>query len=378
MSIATNSEPKTSGSVAMMPDGAILNAIPHVVLILDKDDRILEANTAAEAFFHAGISLLRHTPISELVAFGSPLLALMDQVRRTHVSINEYNVDLGTPRTQSERLVDVYGAPLPDTDDGMILILQQRSMAQMIERQFTHRAAARSVSGLASMLAHEIKNPLSGIRGAAQLLEMNQDDDGRAWTQMICTETDRIRDLVDRMEVFGDERPIPKEPVNIHSVLNHVHRLAQTGFAEHISIEEIYDPSLPPLSGDKDRLIQAVLNLTKNAAEAIGPDRTDGRIVLTSAYRPGVHLTLPGTRTRVSLPLMITVEDNGPGIPDDISEHLFDPFVSTKRTGSGLGLALVAKIVRDHGGVIEFDTQPGKTVFKVLMPLHPSTDEEPH
>jgi two-component system, NtrC family, nitrogen regulation sensor histidine kinase GlnL len=246
-------------------------------------------------------------------------------------------------------------------------------MAQMIERQLTHRAAARSVSGLASVLAHEIKNPLSGIRGAAQLLEPGLKEEDRALAQLICTETDRIRNLVDRMEVFGDERPLGVEPVNIHQVLDHVKRLAETGFLGDARISIEFDPSLPPVPGNRDKLIQAFLNLVKNATEAIAEGREagreTGRIVLRTAFRPGMRLAVPGTGARVSLPLMIEVEDNGPGVAEALKPHLFDPFVTTKRTGSGLGLALVAKIIGDHGGVIECESVPKHTVFRVLLPL---------
>lgn len=356
-------------------EAAILNAMPHVVVILGPDGDIRDANSSAENFFDGGVAILRRSRLEDLVAFGSPLLALVAQVRRTQVSVNEYNIDLGMPRSQDERLVDVYCTPFGDTPGSLLLIMQQRNMAKMIERHMTHRAAARSVSGLASVLAHEIKNPLSGIRGAAQLLEMTQDDEGRAWTQLICTETDRIRDLVDRMEVFGDERPIPRDAVNIHSVLDHVARLGRTGFAAGVAIEEHYDPSLPLVSGDHDQLIQVFLNLVKNAAEAIGSTTGDGRIVLSTAFRSGVHLKAPGSQSRVSLPMMISIEDNGPGIAPDMRRHLFDPFVTSRISGSGLGLALVAKIVHDHDGVIEFDSEPGKTVFRVLLPLHAEPEQ---
>jgi two-component system nitrogen regulation sensor histidine kinase GlnL len=222
---------------------------------------------------------------------------------------------------------------------------------------------------MAQVLAHEIKNPLSGIRGAAQLLEPGLKDEDRALTQLICTETDRIRTLVDRMEVFGDERPLVAEPVNIHSVLDHVKRLAESGFAERIKIGVEFDPSLPPVAGNRDKLIQAFLNLVKNAAEAIQEGREHGRIMLRTAFRPGVRLAVPGTGTRVSLPLMIEVEDSGPGVAEQLKPHLFDPFVTTKRTGTGLGLALVAKIIGDHGGVIECESESKRTVFRVLLPL---------
>jgi len=351
----------------------LLAAMPHPILVLSEDERIVYANAAAEGFFKISLAVLKRQKLDEIIAFGSPLLALVAQVRRTGATVNEYGVDLGTPRIGAGKLVDVYGGPVPETPELMMLMLQQRSMALMIERQLTHRAAARTVSGMAAVLAHEIKNPLSGIRGAAQLLEAGLPDADRELTQLICAETDRIRNLVDRMEVFGDERPLPREPVNIHVVLNHVKKLAQSGFARGIRISEEYDPSLPPVPGSHDKLIQAFLNLVKNAAEAINERHSDrgepGRVIITTAFRPGVRLSVPGSEARVSLPLMIQIEDNGPGVPESLQPHLFDPFVTTKRTGTGLGLALVAKIIRDHGGIIEFERQPKRTIFRVLLPM---------
>jgi two-component system nitrogen regulation sensor histidine kinase GlnL len=347
----------------------LLSVLPHPILVLGDDDRVLYANAAAETFFSLSQGVLKRQTLPEIIAFSSPLSALVGQVRRTGATVNEYGIDVGLPRSGAQKLVDVFAGAMPDHAGLIVLMLQQRSMAQMIERQLTHRAAARSVSGLAAVLAHEIKNPLSGIRGAAQLLEPGVKDDDRALTQLICTETDRIRNLVDRMEVFGDERPVGEEPVNIHQVLDHVMRLAQTGFAEGIKFSVEFDPSLPPLAGSRDKLIQAFLNLVKNAAEAIQEGRDSGRITLRTAFRPGMRLGMPGSGARVSLPLMIEVEDTGPGVPESLKPHLFDPFVTTKRTGTGLGLALVAKIIGDHGGVIECESVPKQTVFRVLLPL---------
>jgi two-component system nitrogen regulation sensor histidine kinase GlnL len=222
---------------------------------------------------------------------------------------------------------------------------------------------------MASMLAHEIKNPLSGIRGAAQLLESGLDDADRALTRLICEETDRIVRLVDRMEVFSDARPLWREKINIHAILDHVKRVAQSGFARHIRFVEDYDPSLPPIAANRDQLVQALLNLVKNAAESIG-DAVDGEITLKTAFRPGVSFRTVGDRNTVGLPFEVCVRDNGPGVPDDIAAHLFEPFVTTKSSGTGLGLALVAKIINDHGGVIECDSLPRRTAFRILLPMY--------
>jgi two-component system, NtrC family, nitrogen regulation sensor histidine kinase GlnL len=356
---------------------AVLDALPHPVIMINADDKIANANAAAESFFEASLPLLRRHRLSDVVPFGSPLLSLIEQVRARGAAVNEYKVDLSTPRNPGERLVDLHVAPLPERPDHVVVMLQERTIADKMDRQLTHRGAARSVTALAAMLAHEIKNPLSGIRGAAQLLEQSAADDDRPLTRLICDEADRIVKLVDRMEVFTDERPIEREPVNIHRVFEHVKRLAQSGFARHIKFIEEYDPSLPPVLANRDQLIQVFLNLVKNAAESIGESATDGEIHLTTAFRPGVRLSLPGSKARVSLPLEFCIKDSGPGVPDDLLAHLFEPFVTTKPAGSGLGLALVAKIIGDHGGIIECESQPRHTIFRVLMPMFLGNDAGP-
>src|SRR5579875_2355230 len=346
----------------------ILAALPEPLMVLDGDDRIAYVNAAAEQLLDTGAATLIGTALGDMLPQDGPLFALVRSVRETGHSVSEYGVTLETPRLPT-RLVDIQAAPLSETGDRVLLTFQERSIANKIDRQLTHRNAARSVTAMAAMLAHEVKNPLSGIRGAAQLLEENVGTADRELTRLICDETDRICALVDRMDVFSDRRPIERGDVNIHEVLERVRRAAQSGFARNVRFVEQYDPSLPPVHGNRDLLIQTFLNLVKNAAEAAPAQ--GGEIQLATSYQHGVRMTVAGSDSRVHLPLMVTVTDNGEGIPEDIRPHLFDPFVSTKHNGSGLGLALVAKVIGDHGGVIEFDSQPRRTTFRVHLPVAP-------
>jgi len=346
----------------------ILEALPHVILAVRADGTIADANAAAENFFEMSKPHLIGAALDKILPFGSSLLTLIAEVRERGAAINEYKVDLGR-FAAGERRVDAHCAPLRGDRGDVLVVLQERTIAEKIDRQLTHRGAARSVSALAAMLAHEIKNPLSGIRGAAQLLESGLGDEDRALTRLICDETDRIVRLVDRMEAFSDQRPLKREKINIHSVLDHVKQLARSGFARQVRFTENYDPSLPPLAGDRDQLVQVFLNLIKNAAEALG-DAPHGEIELSTAFRPGVSLRTRGQDRAVGLPLEFCVRDNGPGVPEEILVHIFDPFVTTKTSGTGLGLALVAKIINDHGGVIECESKPGRTCFRILMPMY--------
>ncbi|MGH6946287.1 MAG: two-component system sensor histidine kinase NtrB [Kiloniellales bacterium] len=347
--------------------GQLLNALAEPVFLIDAEGQLAFANLAAEQFFKTSVTALNGRPLTDFLPADSPIFGLIGAVRAGGHSVSEYGITIESPRIGSHFVsVDVSAV---GENDGVVVALQQRSIARKIDNQLVHRNAARSVTAMAAMLAHEVKNPLSGIRGAAQLLEQDASPDARQLTRLITEEADRIVALVDHMEMFADDRPIPRGPVNIHEVLNHVRRLASHGFGRHLRFLEAYDPSLPPVYGNRDLLIQTLLNLVKNAAEAV--PHKGGEILLSTSYRHSVRLAVPGSNSRIDLPLLVSVQDNGAGIPEDLRAHLFDPFVTGKAGGKGLGLALVAKIVGDHGGVVEFDSEPRRTIFRMLLPKAP-------
>ena len=343
----------------------ILDALTTAVIMVDPQQRIREVNAAAEQLFESSRIHLCDRLLEDFLPDDSAVFYLVRQALADGADVSEHDVGLNTPRT-GHRVVGITVTPLLERTGWVVVAINEHSIAVKMGQQFTHRHAARSVTAMAAMLAHEIKNPLSGIRGAAQLLELNAPPEDKPLTQLICEEADRIVALVNRMDVFS-QRPLERQAVNIHRVLEHVRRVAENGFARSVRFFESYDPSLPPVLGNRDQLIQVFLNLLKNAAEAVVAGR--GEITLATAYQHGVRVAVPASRTRLHLPLLVSIHDNGSGIPEDLHQHLFDPFVTTKPNGSGLGLALVAKIINDHGGIIEFDTQPGRTVFRVMLPM---------
>jgi two-component system nitrogen regulation sensor histidine kinase GlnL len=360
---------------ARLPDaGLLLSALPVPVVLLDSRDRFRYANHAAEQFLGISASQLSQLALNDLVPPDNPIFLLIAQVRQSDVTVSDHDMSLESPRLR-KRGITVQGTPLPEEPGAVLLVLQDASTARSLDRQLSFRSAARSVTGMAAILAHEVKNPLSGIRGAAQLLETTVPEADRELTILICEEADRIRALVDRMEIFG-AKPIERRALNIHRVLEHVRRLAQSGFASQVRFAESYDPSLPPVWGNRDQLVQVILNLVKNAAEALAEAAVQHpEIVLSTAFQHGMRLAIPSSGRRVDVPLLVSVRDNGPGIPDDLRPHLFEPFVTSRPTGSGLGLALVAKIVGDHGGLIEVHSRPGRTEFRLHLPILDNDDD---
>ncbi|MEM7496411.1 MAG: ATP-binding protein [Pseudomonadota bacterium] len=359
----------------MMPDldeGALWNALPNPALVLSPEGEILAVNATAEHFLAASERQLKGGRLSEYAGSGSRVMALVEQAARDGISMADYDVELSWPEAPT-RLVDLSVAQIGGAGAGrpLLLMLQPRAIADSMDRSLTHRDAARSMTGMAAMLAHEVKNPLAGISGAAQLLEMNLGERDRELTELIRAEADRISSLLAQVEEFGAIGPRHSVPVNIHDVLDRAVKAAKAGFARHARFIEEYDPSLPPVMGDPDQLIQIFINLLKNAGEAT--PEVGGLITVRTGYRAGIKVVGPSGK-RASLPLQVTIADNGSGVPDEMKRHIFEPFVTSKNNGSGLGLAFVSKAMTDHGGVISCESEPGWTRMKLRLPIASARD----
>lgn len=342
----------------------ILDNLPGAILLLDPADRVGRVNAAAEQLFSTSRNHLLGLALASLVPPDSPLLAALAKTRASGQSHSAYGLRLSLPRGGAIE-ADCHLVPLAEAPGSILLLLHPCSLAARVERELARRSG-RTAAGLAALLAHEVKNPLAGIKGAAQLLEPQLGEEDRTLARLICEESDRICRLVEQMEAFADTPPLRRRAFNVHQVLEHVRRIAEAGVARHVRFVEAYDPSLPEIVGDREQLTQVFLNLVTNAAEAL---EEGGTITLATLYQHGLRIGVPYSRERLELPIAVEVRDTGPGVPPEIAEHLFEPFVSGRPRGRGLGLAIVARIVADHGGLVSHFRDDGVTVFRVRLPL---------
>ena len=345
---------------------ALWSSLPVPSLMLDGDDVITMSNPAAESFLNMSAKSLVGQKLWEKVMIDAPLEAPFGRARKNRTSLFVNDVDVGSGE-RTPMLCNIQFAPLQGADDTMIVMISPREFASRINQNHSTGKAAKSAIGMAEMLAHEIKNPLAGITGAAQLLSMGLSPEDQEMTDLIVEESRRIVKLLEQVEQFGNLRPPVLKPVNIHDILDRARQSASVGFGAHMLFIEDYDPSLPSTLADADQLLQVFLNLLKNASEAC---RDAGRIRLHTFYDTSLRVRRSdGTQAR--LPLQVEIIDDGPGLPSEIAEDIFEPFVSGKDNGTGLGLALVSKLIGDGGGWISVDSVPGRTVFRISLPVAP-------
>jgi two-component system nitrogen regulation sensor histidine kinase GlnL len=348
----------------MITESALWASLPVPALLIGPDDTILDVNSAAEGFLNASAKSVLGTPVWDQIAVDDPLEAAFARARSNGTPLFVNDVDVGSG-ARAPLQCGLQIAPLIGHPGQMILMITPRELAGRMTQSQSVKSAAKSAIGMAEMLAHEIKNPLAGITGAAQLLSMNLKPDDQELTDLIVEESRRIVKLLEQVEQFGNLMPPDLRPVNLHDVMDRARRSALLGFGANMKIVEDYDPSLPLAQGDTDQLLQVVLNLLKNASEAAGD--VGGTIRLRSYFEHSFRLRRSDGSGH-SLPLQIEVIDDGPGLPDHIKSDIFDPFVSGRENGTGLGLALVSKIMSDHDGWISVTSVPGRTVFRLSLP----------
>jgi two-component system nitrogen regulation sensor histidine kinase GlnL len=356
----------------MMLDSALWFSLPVPGLLLSPDDTIAAANPAAELFLNLSARALQGAPVWDRVMIDAALDIPYARARETMSPLFVNDVDVGSGERPPMHC-NLSFAPLQGAPGHMLMLIHPREIASRMTQNISSTKAAKSAIGMAEMLAHEIKNPLAGIAGAAQLLSMGLSGDDVELTDLIVEETRRIVKLLEQVEQFGNLRPPALRPVNIHDVLDRARQSAQVGFGAHMRFVEDYDPSLPRTYADGDQLLQVFLNLIKNACEA-GQD--GGTIRLHTFYEPSLRVTARDG-SQVRLPLQIEIIDDGPGLPPAIAADVFEPFVSGRENGTGLGLALVSKLLSDNGGWISVDSVPGRTVFRVSLPRAPKGADDP-
>ena len=347
----------------MNADDAIWTSLPVPALLLDPEDRIAGINPAAEGFMMSSSRALVGQPVWDKLAVNAPLEEAFERARLNGAPLFVNDVDVGTGE-RAPMQCNLQVAPLAGSPGYMIVLISPRELAGRMVQNSSVKAAAKSAIGMAEMLAHEIKNPLAGITGAAQLLSMTLGPEDLELTDLIVSESRRIVSLLERVEQFGNISAPDMRPVNLHDVLDRARRSAMLGFAAHMALIEDYDPSLPRALGDGDQLLQVVLNLLKNAAEAARGK--PGTIRLHTYYEQSLRVRR-GEGEGKALPLQIEIIDDGPGLPPEIADQIFDPFVSGRENGTGLGLALAAKIISDHDGWISVSSVPGRTVFRISL-----------
>ncbi len=331
------------------PALAMLQALPDALLAVMTDGRILFSNHGAQAFFGMG----------EKALGGKTLAALLGDDSTAHEAmLSGQAITLHDITLTGKPVASLSAVPMEE--GWFMLVIRPDTLPSKNGWTAKIKNSIKPAQHLARMLAHEIKNPLSGIRGAAQLLATSvPSPDDRELAELIATETSRVFRLIDKVNVFDDAPQEQYALVNLHAVMEHVEKIARSGFAG-VTIHRRYDPSLPDIHGHYDRLVQAVLNLVKNAAEAGAQE-----VTLHTSYEmaAGFH---PESRAR--LPVCVTIEDNGTGIDAETKKTLFEPYHTTKPGGDGLGLAVVSKIIDDHGGAVDVSSRPGKTLFKLNFP----------